>query len=547
MRVYDPIDMKLSPELSNEERAYEIFKRCWINQHIDDITMTQTEALYENDESNKNFHECEDTIDGMSFDEYVEEYGFANGEIYPCYEEFLDNDFENFLYYPEIEKIIDNTDEEESGISKIICYRYRLSQVLGREYIDFPSAFSDNKLLIETLKKLKVDKISFGNYGNTVVDEYQKIKIKKNNLIPAAKVKQQGRRYIMTNKNYMVTYTKEGNKNFCCVLVEAINEKLAEKTFKVFKPDCEFIGVREESNPETYIERGMSVLNNELFNSIVAKMDKITLDDEVNSDSFVMIAKVKNQRELGALKLDCSVEDATLLQEPLPDFPFFVTLDWDCMDYTVRAVETIDSIIKNDPNSDVAYLYRSSKNRVNDIQKLIFGDKYFDFEDKLIQLIDAFSDEPKAQEQIINRLAYELHYGNVKGVLSKHSRIRFTKEDVLEDKVLIDAYKKYYPENEYSFGVKSWRNKCSRSCSESDRVDYHNLDNAFKYAFGLFKYDDESVEVIAIDNDNHNEYSILYLGPDDIADNDYGFGSVVVAELQDIETMKREGYLPEDY
>ena len=75
MRVYDPIDVRISSDLSNEERAYEIFKRCWINQHIDDITMTQTEALYENDESNKNLHECEDSTDGMSFDEYVEEYG----------------------------------------------------------------------------------------------------------------------------------------------------------------------------------------------------------------------------------------------------------------------------------------------------------------------------------------------------------------------------------------------------------------------------------------------------------------------------------------
>lgn len=353
----------------------------------------------------------------------------------------------------------------------------------------------------------------------------------------------------MANKNYMVTYTKEGNENFSCVLVEAINEELAEKNFKAFKPDCEFIGVREESNPETYIKRGMSVLNNELFNSIVAKMDKIILDDEVVSDSFVMIAKVKNQRELGALKLYCSVEDATLLQEPLPDFPFFVTLDWDCRDcteYIVRAVETIDSITKNDPNSDVAYLYRSSKNRVKDIQKLVFGDKYFDFEDKLIQLIDAFSDEPKAQEQIINRLAYELHYGNVKGVLSKHSHIRFTKEDVLEDKVLINAYKKFYPQNEYSYCVKSWRDKYNRNSGESDTTTgYHNLDEAFEDAFDTFK-DNESVEVIAIDSD-HDEYSILYLGPDDIADDDYGFGSVIVAEFQDIETMKREGYLPEDY
>lgn len=348
----------------------------------------------------------------------------------------------------------------------------------------------------------------------------------------------------MTNKNYMVTYTKEGNENFSCVLVEAINEELAEKNFKVFKPDCEFIGIREESNPETYIKRGMSVLNNELFNSIVAKMDHITLDDEVNSDSFVMIAKVKNQRELGALKLDCSVEDATILQEPLPNFPFFVTLDWDGLEYTVRAVETIDSI--NDPNSDVAYIYRSSKNRVKDIQKLVFGDKYFDFQDKLIQLIDAFSDEPKAQKQILNRLAYELRYGNSKGALNKHSHIRFTKENVLEDIVLINVYKKFYPQNEYSYCVRSWRDKYDRNNGKSTTTaGYNNLDKALEDAFDIFK-DNESVEVIAIDSD-YDEYSILYLGPDDVADDDYGFGSMIVAEFQDIETMKREGYLPEDY
>ncbi len=345
----------------------------------------------------------------------------------------------------------------------------------------------------------------------------------------------------MTYKNYMVTYTREGNKNFSCVLVEAAKEELAEKTFKVFKPDCEFISIREESNPETYIKRGMSVLNNELFNSIFAKMDEITLDDEVDSDSFVMIAKVKNQRELGALKLDCSVEDATLFQEPLPDFPFFVTLDWDGIQYTVRAVETIESITKNDANSDVAFLYKNSKNKVNDIQKLIYGENYYDLENEFNKF--AYSDEDYSA---LDQLAYMIHYGETKGYLNKHSHIRFIKEDVLEDKVLIDAYKKFYPENEYHLGVKSWRDKYDLNNGNSEMTtDYENLDKAFEDAFDVFK-DNESVEVVAIDND-HNEYPILYLGPDDVADDDYGFGSVIVAELQDIITMKREGYLPEDY
>ena len=351
----------------------------------------------------------------------------------------------------------------------------------------------------------------------------------------------------MTNKHYMVTYTKEGNENFSCVLVEATDAELAEKKFKAFKPDCEFIGIRDEEYPETFIKRGMSVIDNSFVNTIANNIDKVILTDNVDTNSFVTIAKVKNQRELEALKFYYRVEDSTALQEPLPDFPFFVTLEFDSMEYTVRAVETIDSITRGELCSDVAYLYKDSKNRINDIQNLVFGDKYFDFEDKLIQLIDAFSDEPKAQEQIFNRLAYELHYDNLKGDLSKHSHIRFTKEDVLEDEILINAYKKYYPENEYSFCVKSWRDKYNRNSGELDATaGYDNLDKAFEDAFNTFK-NNESVEVIAIDKNYHDEYSILYLGPDDVADDDYGFGSVIVAELQDILTMKREGYLPEDY
>lgn len=347
----------------------------------------------------------------------------------------------------------------------------------------------------------------------------------------------------MTNeKTYMVTYTREGNENFSCVLVEETNAELAEKTFKVFKPDCEFISIREESNPETYIKRGMSVLNNELFNSIVEKTDKVILDDEVDDNSFVMITKVKNQRELGALKIHCSVEDAALLQNPLPDFPFFVSLEFDSMEYTVRTVETIDSIMMNDPNSGIAYLYKNSKNRVNDIQNLIYGKDYYDLENEFNKF--AYADEDYLA---LDQLAYMIHYGETKGYLNKHSHIRFVKEDVLEDKILINAYKKCYPENEYSFCVKSWRDKYDRNNGNSETVaDYDNLDKAFEDAFDTFK-DNESVEVIAIDNNDRDEYSILYLGPDDVADDDYGFGSVIVAELQDIQTLKEYGFLPEDY
>lgn len=349
----------------------------------------------------------------------------------------------------------------------------------------------------------------------------------------------------MTNKNYMVTYTKEDNKNFSCVLVEAFNEEFAEKNFKVFKPDCEFISIREESNPETYIKKGMSVLNGDLFHSIVAKMDHITLDDEVVGNSFIMITKIKNQRELSALKLDCGVENATLLQEPLPDFPFFVTLDWDGSEYSIRAVETIDSI--NDPNSDVAYLYRSSKNRVRDIEQFIWGDKCYNFEEKIFQIIDTFSDDKSVQSQVLNRLIYNIRYGKTKSDLSKHSNVRFNVDGVLNDHTLLNAYKRYFPATEYTFIVKCRETKNNQDEGWSKNYySFPDLLTAINTGLDFIK-ENESVKVVAVSDCFDEECTILYIGPDNINQDGYGLGSMIVAEFQHIESMKAKGYLPADY
>jgi 5'(3')-deoxyribonucleotidase len=62
---------------------YEEYKAEWIQDHISDETMTATEAAYENNEETK----------GMTFDEYVEEYGFADGSCYASYDEFFENEY----------------------------------------------------------------------------------------------------------------------------------------------------------------------------------------------------------------------------------------------------------------------------------------------------------------------------------------------------------------------------------------------------------------------------------------------------------------------
>ena len=64
--------------------AYEEYKKEWIADHIDDVTMTATEAAYEN---------CEEAKE-MTFDQYVQEYGFEDGSVYASYSEFIHNEYE---------------------------------------------------------------------------------------------------------------------------------------------------------------------------------------------------------------------------------------------------------------------------------------------------------------------------------------------------------------------------------------------------------------------------------------------------------------------
>ena len=78
--------------MSFEIKAYEEYQKRWIKDHISETEYTATFAAYENTEEAKD----------MSFKEYVEEYGFANGELYASYDEFCDNELQDEDYMKEI-------------------------------------------------------------------------------------------------------------------------------------------------------------------------------------------------------------------------------------------------------------------------------------------------------------------------------------------------------------------------------------------------------------------------------------------------------------
>lgn len=84
-------------DMTLEEIAYESYKKVWVMEHISPTEWTATIAEYENSEETEE----------MSFREYIEEYGFADGSCYSLYDEFCDdeaeiwviaNRFENFLW-----------------------------------------------------------------------------------------------------------------------------------------------------------------------------------------------------------------------------------------------------------------------------------------------------------------------------------------------------------------------------------------------------------------------------------------------------------------
>lgn len=103
--------------LSNEtedmelvETAYEIYKKAWAMEHISQKEFTATFASYENNADAKD----------MSFREYVEEYGFSNGECYVSLSEFEANEGSVWMLASEIEDFLWERGEYDHPADKTI-------------------------------------------------------------------------------------------------------------------------------------------------------------------------------------------------------------------------------------------------------------------------------------------------------------------------------------------------------------------------------------------------------------------------------------------
>lgn len=69
--------------MSKELRqAYEDYKKAWVDDHIGENVKRRTKQAYQ--DYIKYFN--------VTFEEYIDEYGYINGECYVCFDEFCNNE-----------------------------------------------------------------------------------------------------------------------------------------------------------------------------------------------------------------------------------------------------------------------------------------------------------------------------------------------------------------------------------------------------------------------------------------------------------------------
>jgi hypothetical protein len=79
--------------------AYELYKQNWIDTH----TTPQLRLQVINDYYNyiqeiMEDEDCDDLQEYDSLEEYIYDNGYPNGEMYVCFDEFLDNEFQDKEY-----------------------------------------------------------------------------------------------------------------------------------------------------------------------------------------------------------------------------------------------------------------------------------------------------------------------------------------------------------------------------------------------------------------------------------------------------------------
>lgn len=106
-------------------QMYEYYKEKWVKDHIDDVTMTATQAQYENSEE----------AFGLTFNEYVQQYGFDDGSCYASFAEFRDNEYKAYELAGEIEQFMYDRGEYDYSPDEHVSWLKNGEAFLSRENV----------------------------------------------------------------------------------------------------------------------------------------------------------------------------------------------------------------------------------------------------------------------------------------------------------------------------------------------------------------------------------------------------------------------------
>ena len=85
------------------EAAYELYKQDWINNHTTpELRLEVIRDYYDYIQDSMEDEDCEDIEDCDTLEEYIYNNGYPNGEMYVCFDEFVDNEFNDKEYMKEL-------------------------------------------------------------------------------------------------------------------------------------------------------------------------------------------------------------------------------------------------------------------------------------------------------------------------------------------------------------------------------------------------------------------------------------------------------------
>lgn len=121
---------------------YELYKRRWVEDHIDRKVAHDTNKLY------KSYCLTEDAF--INFEEYIEKCGYSTGEMYVCFDSFVSNEYINHKNKSTIKRNLKEVKKDLKKKEK--AYRKTTEDSMGD--LTLYREINDLKIVLDRLREI---------------------------------------------------------------------------------------------------------------------------------------------------------------------------------------------------------------------------------------------------------------------------------------------------------------------------------------------------------------------------------------------------------